>query len=86
MGTATVYAVYLAAVTLAVTILTAFSGWWAKGRAAARDNLQAKISEAADRLAKVKGSACRVEGRSGRSRFAAVFDKIGAEATRKVTC
>ena len=55
VGTATVYAVYLAAVTLGVTVLTALSGWWAKGRRP-RDKIQAQISEAADWLAKVTKS------------------------------
>ena len=55
VGTATVYAVYLAAVTLGVTVLTALSGWWAKGHGP-RDNIQAQISEAADSLAKVTRS------------------------------
>jgi hypothetical protein len=59
---ATVYAAYLAAAALAVTLLMAVGAWWQKGRrAAAQAGTPSQVAAAADRLAKVMADRWRRE-------------------------
>ena len=85
VGTANVYAVYLAAATLGVTVLTALSGWSAKGPATAHDNPQAQISEAADLLAKVTEREWRLQASKRRIRTPASVRVMWHRASDELT-
>ena len=61
--TATVYAGYLAAVAIGITLLMAVGGWWQKSRvgAAVQVSTPVQVAAAADRLAEVMTSRWRLE-------------------------
>jgi hypothetical protein len=91
VNTATVYAGYLAAVAIAVTVLLALGSWWEKGRrqAASRASNPAQIAAAADRLANLMAARWRQEAAARRIitpapatvRWRWATDEIGAPRT-----
>jgi hypothetical protein len=68
VATATVYATYLGAVTLAVSLLMALGTWWLKGResAVARVGTREQVCAAADWLAEVIADKWRLEAAARR--------------------
>lgn len=61
VNTATVYAGYLAALTIAVTLVMAVGAWWSKGHRGAEVNTPEQTAKAADRLADLMTARWRQE-------------------------
>jgi hypothetical protein len=66
VSTATVYATYLAAVAIGITLLMAVGGWWRKGHSAIADRASATAQAAADQLADVTTGRWRLEAAARR--------------------